>query len=179
MSFCSSCEFNWFLISLYRTQSSANRRTVEWILLGKSLMYIRKRRGPSTVPCGTPDSTWVQGECPPLTTTLCSRHVRNFEIQACVLLLMPYLFNLFRCRLCGTVSNAFEKYIMIMSNCDLLFRDLDRSCVMSINWISVEFLLRKPCYLSDKIERWSRVHVCSERLHFADANSGTKHCAAV
>ena len=61
------------LLSLYRTESSANRRTVEWILSGRSLMYIRKRRGPSTVPCGTPDLTWVQGECSPLTTTLCSR----------------------------------------------------------------------------------------------------------
>ena len=52
------------------------------------------------------------------------------------------------------MSNAFEKSIMIMSICDLLFRDLDRSCVVSINWISVEFLLRKPCCLSDKIECW-------------------------
>ena len=30
---------------------------------------------------------------------------------------------------------------MIMSICDLLFRDLDRSCVVSINWVSVECLL--------------------------------------
>ena len=60
---------------------------------GKSLMYIRERGGPSTMPCGTPDLTCVQGECSPLTTTLCSRHVWNLEIQACVLLLMPYLFN--------------------------------------------------------------------------------------
>ena len=73
------------------------------------------------------------------------------------------------------MSNAFEKSIMIMSACDLLFRDLDRSCIVSINWISVEFLLRKPCCLSDKIVCWSSVHVCSERLHFADVNSRTKH----
>ena len=64
---------------------------------------------------------------------------------------------------------------MIMSTCDLLFRDLDRSCVVSINWISVEFLLRKPCCFLETIEYWSTVHVCSERLHFADVNSRTKH----
>ena len=104
-------------------------------------MYIRKRRGPSTMPCGTPDLIWVQGECSPLTTTLCSWHVRNFEIQACVLLMMLYLYRLFRSRLWGTVSNAFEKSTMIMSTCDLIFRDLDRSCVVSINWVSVECLL--------------------------------------
>ena len=33
---------------------------------------------------------------------------------------------------------------MIMSIYDLLFRDLDRSCVVSINWVSVECLL---CWL--------------------------------
>ena len=28
-------------------------------------MYIRKRTGPHIVPIGTPDLTWVQGECSP------------------------------------------------------------------------------------------------------------------
>ena len=69
-----------------------------------------------------------------------------------MLLLMPYFFSLFRSRLWGTVSNAFEKSIMIMSTCDLLFRELDRSCVVTINLVSVECLLRKPCCLSDKTE---------------------------
>ena len=133
-SFCSSAESNWLLISRYRTQSSANRRTVEWILPGRLLMYIRKRSGPSSVRSGTPDLTWVQGDCSPLTTTLCSWHVRNLEIQACVLLLIPYLFSLFRSRLWGIVSNAFEKSIMIMSTCHLLFSDLDRSCVVTCEY---------------------------------------------
>ena len=83
-------------------------------------MHIRKRKGPSTVACGTPNLTWVQWECSSLTTTL--------QKSRRVLLLMPYLFSLFRRRLWGTVSNAFEKSIMIKSTCDLLFRDLDRSC---------------------------------------------------
>ena len=122
-SFCSSYESNWLFISLYRTHSSANRRIVEWILLSKSLMYIRKRRGPNIVPYITPDLTWVHGKCSPLTTTVCSWHVRNVEIQACVLLLMPNFLSLFMRQVWGIVSNAFEKSVMIMSTCDLLFRD--------------------------------------------------------
>ena len=60
------------------------------------------------------------------------------------------------------MSNAFAKSIMIMFICNLLFRDLDRSCVVSINWVSVECLLRKPCCLSDKIECWSRWSIMLE-----------------
>ena len=96
-------------------------------------MYVRKSNGPSTVPWGTPETTLVQVECSPPTTTLCLRRLRKFEIQVCVLLWMPYLFNLFRSRLWGTVSNAFEKSIIIMSVWDLLFKKLARSCVVSIN----------------------------------------------
>ena len=81
---------------------------------------------------------------------------------------MPYLFSLFRSWLWGTVSNAFEKSIMIMSTCDLLFRDLDRSCVVSIKWVSVEGLLRKPCCLSDKTEFWSRWSTCSRSLQHTE-----------
>ena len=43
------------------------------------------------------------------------------------------MFNLFRSRLWGTVSNAFEKSIIIMSVWDLLFKELARSCVVSIS----------------------------------------------
>ena len=41
----------------YIMQSSANIRISDWMLLVLSLMYRRKRRGPRTVPCGTPDVT--------------------------------------------------------------------------------------------------------------------------
>ena len=81
-------------------------------------MYIRKRRGPNTVPL-----YYTRFKCSQLTTTVCSWHVRNVEIQAYVLLLMPNFFSLFMRQVWGIVSNAFEKSIMIMSTCDLLFRD--------------------------------------------------------
>ena len=40
---------------LYKTQSSANSRTDDLIVSGRSLMKIRNRTGPKTDPCGTPD----------------------------------------------------------------------------------------------------------------------------
>ena len=110
-----------------------NKQTVERILSGRSLMYTRKSNGPSNMPRGTPKTTLVQVECSPPTTTLCLRNLRKFEIQVCVSLWMPYLFNLFRSRLWGTVSNAFAKSIIIMSMWDLLFKELARSCVASIS----------------------------------------------
>ena len=44
-------------MTLYRGQSSAKSRTEEETLGDMSLMHARNRRGPSTVPCGTPDVT--------------------------------------------------------------------------------------------------------------------------
>ena len=49
-----------------------------------------------------------------------------------------------------------------MSTYDILFRDLVRSCVVSINLVSIESLLRKPCCLSDKTECWSRWSIMLE-----------------
>ena len=42
---------------LYKTQSSAKRRTDDLILSGRSLINIKKRTGPKTDPWGTPDKT--------------------------------------------------------------------------------------------------------------------------
>ena len=47
---------------LYKTQSSANRRTDDLILSGRSLINIKKRTGPKTDPCGTPDKTGTGSE---------------------------------------------------------------------------------------------------------------------
>ena len=45
--------------------------------LWMSLMYIKKKRGPNTVPCGTPDRTGHGSEREPSTTTCCVRPWRN------------------------------------------------------------------------------------------------------
>ena len=51
------------------------------MLLFMSFMYSRKRTGPRTEPCGTPDVTHVLSDRAPLTETLCFRCERNDFIQ--------------------------------------------------------------------------------------------------
>jgi hypothetical protein len=46
-------------ISLYNKLTSAKRRTSDSVWLGMSLMYVKNNKGPSTVPCSTPDNTSV------------------------------------------------------------------------------------------------------------------------
>ena len=53
-----------------RNVSSAKTLQVDWMLSGKSLLYIRNKRGPRTKPCGTPDFINFQEEIWPLRTTL-------------------------------------------------------------------------------------------------------------
>ena len=59
------------LISLYRIASSANSRIWEWVPVGRSLIYNRKRIGPKTEPWGTPDVTWIWSEVVPSSMTHC------------------------------------------------------------------------------------------------------------
>ena len=70
-SFCNRIWSSIDLIGLYTKKSSANRRIVvpALRLLGISLMKRRKSRGPSTVPCGTPESTLSSFENTPSTMT--------------------------------------------------------------------------------------------------------------
>ena len=65
----------------YTTQSSAKRLTLEFSPTGKSLMYMRKSRGPNTLPWGTPDSTSAGLEGEPWITTDCCLPFRNEDIQ--------------------------------------------------------------------------------------------------
>ena len=89
---------------LYSTQSSANRRTCELrAALGRSLIKARNNSGPSTVPCGTPESTCTQSEDSPSTTTLCRLFTRKASIQEWVLPRTPYLHNFLTSLWCGTL----------------------------------------------------------------------------
>ena len=47
---------------LYRTQSSANRRTEDQMLSGRSFIKNRNRIGPKTDPWGTPGNTGTGSE---------------------------------------------------------------------------------------------------------------------
>ena len=47
----------WVLMVRYIRQSSANDLISEFTESGRSFIKRRNKRGPSTVPCGTPEST--------------------------------------------------------------------------------------------------------------------------
>jgi hypothetical protein len=65
--------------------------------------------GPSTVPCGTPESTVTCWDDSPSNVTLIFLFVRKFISHLCTGLLIPYWSNLCSRFLWGTVSKAFEK----------------------------------------------------------------------
>ena len=85
------------MISRYKRLSSAKRRTLVpgERFLCMSLMYMRKKRGPNTVPWGTPERTGRGSDDWPSTTTCCVRFWRNDADQASKDSLMPisYIFE--------------------------------------------------------------------------------------
>ena len=66
---------------------------------GRSFMKERNSKGPSTVPCGTPEHTCNGLLASWFTTTLCSRFVRNDLINLLVVSVIPLYDNLYRRRL--------------------------------------------------------------------------------
>ena len=79
----------WESITLYNKQSSANNLSGDVILLVISLIYSRNIRGPSTVPCGTPDETFTEVDDSPFRSTHCVRSVSHVLIQFRILFVMP------------------------------------------------------------------------------------------
>ena len=61
----------WFLIHLYRIQSSAKSHILDWPQSSKWLINIRNSRGPKTVPCGIGLMMVKLLEAAPLTNTCC------------------------------------------------------------------------------------------------------------
>ena len=80
-----------FFIVRYNKLSSANNRNCVPgdIPLCISFMYIRNKRGPSTVPCGTPDSTGAGSDTAPSTTTTWLLLDRKDSIHLSVDALIP------------------------------------------------------------------------------------------
>ena len=109
------------------TQSSANKHTCGDRFSGRSFVNNKNKRGPKTVPWGTPDRTGTHSEWLPPTTTLWCLWVRKFVIQRWVLFWMPKCFNLINKRLWGTASKALEKSIIMTSVCFRRSRDCAKS----------------------------------------------------
>ena len=140
------CSSNWsFMLSKtwYRRQSSANslQRVSGWTMSGRSLIWSRKSRGPSTVPWGTPDKTSASSLLSPSTMTDCLRPVRKAEIQRWTSPVMPNCSILPRSLLWDTVSKGFEKSKMATSICLALSLSLRMSWVVGRSWVSHECLL--------------------------------------
>ena len=76
---------------------------------GRSLICIRNRSGPRTVPWGTPDVTGLASDDIPSKKTVCSRSVMNDEIHHRVVPVTPIDSSFFSRCVCATLSNAFEK----------------------------------------------------------------------
>ena len=74
--------------------SSAYRMVSLDIMSTKSLMYMIKRVGPRTEPCGTDEVTGAQSEETLPRTTLCLRFVRKDFIHFRRFPLIPYLSSL-------------------------------------------------------------------------------------
>ena len=57
--------------------------------VGRSLINIKKRMGPNTVPRGSPETTGEHEEAEPLTTTRWLRPLRKLRCQMLALLRIP------------------------------------------------------------------------------------------
>ena len=78
-------------------------------------MYIRNSMGPSTVHWGTPEVTAIFSDVVFSKCTVCVLFARKDVIQFVTWSDIPYNFSLEMSLLCGTLSNAFAKSIIIKS----------------------------------------------------------------
>ena len=99
----------------YILASSAKNLIKAVITPGKSLIKIRKRTDPKTIPLGTPLVTLTSSEDLPSTCTYYLRSVKKSLIHACILSLIPYAHNFFSNLLWGTLSNGLRNSIYITS----------------------------------------------------------------
>ena len=78
-----------FLVMWRTWHSSAKSLTLDLTCSCRALMYARKRIGPRTEPCGTPEETGTSSELIPLITTVCFRLYKKSLIHLKVSPLMP------------------------------------------------------------------------------------------
>ena len=82
------------------------RRTVEFLLSGRSLISIRKRMGPSTEPWETPDKTGAGSEQTPSMTTFCVCQDSQAVIHWRISFRIPKYPSLYASLRCGTLSKV-------------------------------------------------------------------------
>jgi len=135
-------------LGLYTTQSSAKRQTLDLRASGMSLMYMRNRRGPRNVPCGTPDITSTGLIDAPWTLTTCCLPTRKETIQSWREPLIPKCLSLWRSLWCGTVPKALAKSNITASTCFVFSLAFQMWWTVVSSWVSQERLALKPCWKS-------------------------------
>ena len=100
--------------------SSAKRRTWDVTREGRSLIYRRKRSGPRTDPCGTPEVTGTWSDLMPYTTTDWDLPIRKDWIQDMVWSEAPCSLSLYSNLRWLTLSKALLKLRRIKSVCYLM-----------------------------------------------------------
>ena len=92
-----------------RKVSSAKSFTSLVILLGKSMIYKRKNRGPNTELWGTPADTVFHSELFPFNTALCSRFMRKLVMKESRPPDIPQHSSLYSNPSCHALSNASDR----------------------------------------------------------------------
>ena len=127
------------IIFLYVTQSSVESLIVDTMFLQISLTYARNRRGPNTLPYGTPDVTLTSSDnCTP-TLTLCVQPKRNSLTYATTLESTLEFAIFISSWSCGTQSKAFETSITIALILSPLSIGSAISWQIVITWLSHEY----------------------------------------
>ena len=98
----------------------------------------QEKKGPSTVPCGTPESTVASSDSSPSITTFIFLFLRKFANQLLIEPLTPYSSSLLSNLLCGTVSKAFEKSRIATSVCMATSCGFRKSCNVANSLVSRE-----------------------------------------
>ena len=115
-----------------------------------SFMYRDHKKGPRTVPWGTPDKTRTQSDFIPFTKTLCCLKQRKESIHFNVLPPVPWPYSLLLRSSWGGVSNAFSKSNMNVATCPLLSKIFAQSFIIVVNWVSQLCPFLNACCLSDR-----------------------------
>lgn len=126
------------LIAKYTAVSSATRRTWDVIELGRSFIYMRKSKGPSTEPWGTPDVTGTSVEHSPSSKTFCDLPRTKDLIHVTACLFTPYSCNLKSNFRWLTLSNTLLKSKRIRSVCWPFARLHARSSTSCTSCVSQE-----------------------------------------
>ena len=145
---CLSCIVCMFL---YKRVSSAKSREMESTFCGMSFMYSKDKRGPRTLPCGTPDVTGAGPDVCPSTSTRWLLLARKLLIHMMMLPLMPQCCKLIASSWWDTLSNALLKSSSAKSICSPWSNAVAKSCSVMISWLSHDLLFLKLCCWSERI----------------------------